>query len=149
MMKNRSVPTDTVLPHVMYLCIPDALIWLSRVFGFVEHYRHGEPGGPISGAQVYAGNACIMLSRSRGRKTPGELGFGTQYLTVFVDDVDAHYARSTSEGARIVEELHETVYGERQYAAEDLECHRWLFSQHTRDLAPEDWGAKVAGKPKA
>jgi uncharacterized glyoxalase superfamily protein PhnB len=139
MMKNRSVPTDTVLPHVMYQCVPDALSWLGRVFGFVEHYRHGEPDGLIHGAQVYAGNACIMLSRARGNKTPGQLGFGTQYLTIFVDDVDAHYARSRAEGARIVEELHDTVYGERQYGVEDLEC---------RDLPPEAWGAKVAGKPK-
>jgi uncharacterized glyoxalase superfamily protein PhnB len=62
-------------------------------------------------------------------------------MTVIVEDVDAHHARSREEGARIVEPLHDTVYGERQYAAEDLEGHRWLFSQHVRDLAPEDWGA--------
>jgi hypothetical protein len=64
MMKNRSVPTDTVLPHVMYQCIPDALAWLGRVFGFVEHYRYGEPGGPVSGAQAYVGKAVIQLSPS-------------------------------------------------------------------------------------
>jgi uncharacterized glyoxalase superfamily protein PhnB len=148
MMKNRSVPTDTVLPHVMYECIPDALTWLGRVFGFVEHYRYGERGGPVNGAQVYAGNACIQVSRARGFKTPIHLGHGTVYLTVFVDDVDAHYARTRAEGARIVEELNETIYGERQYAAEDLEGHRWLFSQHVRDLAPEDWGARsLKGSP--
>lgn len=143
MMTNRSVPTDTVLPHVMYQCIPDALIWLGRVFGFVEHYRYGDPGGPVSGAQVYAGRACIMLSRARGFKVPLQLGYGTAYLTVIVEDVDAHHARAREEGARIVEPLHDTVYGERQYAAEDLEGHRWLFSQHVRDLAPEDWGART------
>jgi uncharacterized glyoxalase superfamily protein PhnB len=148
MMKNRSVPTDTVLPHVMYACIPDALSWLERVFGFVEHYRYGEPRGPISGAQVYAGKACIQLSRARGFKIPAQLGHGTQYLTVFVDDVDAHYEHTREEGARIVEALNETVYGERQYAVEDLEGHRWLFSQHARDLSPEDWGAALAAKAR-
>lgn len=149
MMKNRSVPTDTVLPHVMYQCIPDALLWLERVFGFQEHYRYGEPGGPVSGAQVYCGSAYLMLSRARGFKVPAQLGHGTAYLTVFLDDVDTHYARSRDEGARIVEELHDTVYGERQYAVEDLEGHRWLFSQHVRDLAPEDWGARTAKKSLA
>jgi uncharacterized glyoxalase superfamily protein PhnB len=141
---NRSVPVDTVLPHVMYACVPDALTWLGRVFGFQEHYRYGEPGGIVHGAQVYAGRAYVMISRARGHKTPEQLGHGTQYLTIFVDDVDAHYQRSIEEGARIVEPLNETVYGERQYAVEDLERHRWLFSQHAKDLAPEDWGAKVA-----
>jgi uncharacterized glyoxalase superfamily protein PhnB len=146
-MKNRSLPTDTVLPHVMYACLPDAMTWLGRVFGFVEHYRYGEPGGPVSGAQIYAGNACIQLSRARGFKIPAQLGHGTQYLTVFVDDIDAHYAHTREEGARIVEPLNETIYGERQYAVEDLEGHRWLFSQHVRDLSPEDWGATLATKP--
>ncbi len=148
MMKNRSVPADTVLPHVMYQCIPDALTWLGRVFGFVEHYRYGEPGGPVSGAQVYAGTAVIQLSRARGFKIPAQLGHGTQYLTIFLDGVDAHYAHTKAEGARIVEELNETVYGERQYAVEDLEGHRWLFSQHVLDLSPDEWGATLAGKPK-
>jgi len=32
----------------------------------------------------------------------------------------------------IVEDIHETVYGERQYAIEDLEGHHWIFSQHSR-----------------
>ena len=128
----------------MYQCIPDAPLWLERVFGFQEHYRYGEPDGPVSGAQVFCGNAYLMLSRARGFKVPAQLGHGTAYLTVFLDDVDAHYTHARDEGARIVEELHDTVYGERQYAVEDLEGHRWLFSQHVRDLAPEDWGARTA-----
>jgi len=46
----------------------------------------------------------------------------------------------------IVEEPHETVYGERQYAALDLDGHHWLFSQHARDLSPADWGARIAAR---
>ena len=57
------------------------------------------------------GKACIMLKDSRGRPTPADLGYGTQSLTVFVDDVDAHFARAKSAGAMIVEVLNETVYG--------------------------------------
>jgi uncharacterized glyoxalase superfamily protein PhnB len=38
------------------------------------------------------------------------------------------------------------MYGEKQYGVEDLEGHRWLFSQHVRDVSPEEWGAKVAGR---
>jgi uncharacterized glyoxalase superfamily protein PhnB len=141
-MRNRSVPTDTVLPHVVYRDVAEALAWLAKTFGFSEHYRYGEP---ISGAQVYLGNAYIMLSGPRpGRVSPAEAGSCTQYLTIFVDDVDAHYARTKSAGAKIVEELHETIYGERQYGVEDLDGHLWLFSQHARDLSPDEWGAAMA-----
>jgi uncharacterized glyoxalase superfamily protein PhnB len=43
-----------------------------------------------------------------------------------------------------LEEPHETVYGEFQYAAEDLDGHHWLFSRHARDLSPDAWGATLA-----
>jgi uncharacterized glyoxalase superfamily protein PhnB len=65
-------------------------------------------------------------------------------LTVFVDDVDAHYAHAKAAGATILEEPHETAYGEYQYVAADLDGHHWLFSRHARDVNPEDWGAVVS-----
>ena len=93
---------------------------------------------------MYLGQAYIMLRSARqGCMIPAHLGYGTQNLTVFVEDVDAHYARAKEAGARIVEELRETEYGERQYGAEDLDGHLWLFSRHARDVSPEEWGARV------
>ena len=142
MISNRSVPTDTVLPHIMYRDLQEAIVWLSKAFGFVEHYRYGNP---VSGAQMRAGNAWIMLKQSRREDaTPKELGFGTQSLTIFIEDIQAHFQQAKSAGVRILEDLHETVYGELQYAAEDLDGHHWLFSRHARDLRPEQWGAMVS-----
>lgn len=144
-MKNRSVPVDTVLPHLVYRNVGEAVEWLSRVFGFREHYRYGEPGNE-NGAQIFAGNACIMIGRVRGPEEEGpERRPCAQTLTIFIQDVEDHYAKSKAAGATIVEEPHETVYGEFQYAATDPDGHRWLFARHARDLAPEDWGARVAG----
>ena len=141
---NRSVPADIVLPHIMYRNVAAAVAWLSRAFGFVEHYRYGiGPDGAVSGAQMCLGRAYFMLKASPGA-TPSELGCGTQSLTVFVDDVDAHYRRAQAAGAKIVEEPNQTVYGEYQYAAEDLDGHHWLFSRHARDLSPADWGATLS-----
>jgi uncharacterized glyoxalase superfamily protein PhnB len=142
-MKNRSVPVDTVVPHVAYQNVSEAVAWLTRVFGFREHFRYGEPGNP-SGAQMFAGRACLMVHDAKGHASPAQLGFGTQSLTIFVDDVEAQYERINAGGATIVEEPHETVYGEFQCAALDLDGHLWVFSRHARDLAPEDWGATLA-----
>ncbi|SRR6266567_21863 len=142
MLRNHSVPIDTVLPHIEYKNLSYAIDWLCARFGFVEHYRYGDP---VSGAQVHLGNAWLMLSDAGpGYRNPAELGFGTQMLTVFVEDVEAHYARTRAAGAKIIEELHETVYGELQYGVEDPEGHRWLFSRHARDVHPAEWGAIVA-----
>jgi uncharacterized glyoxalase superfamily protein PhnB len=142
-MKNRTVPVDTVIPHIVYRDLPEAMAWLSRAFGFHERFRYGD--GP-SGAQMHAGRAFIMVRGVRQladktEETPATLGYGTQSLTIFVDDVGGHCTQAKAAGATIVEEPHETVYGEYQYAALDLDGHLWVFSRHAKDLRPEDWGA--------
>jgi uncharacterized glyoxalase superfamily protein PhnB len=96
---------------------------------------------------MYLGKACIMVKKSEpNQPNPAQLGYGTQSLTVFLDDVDAHFARAKAAGAEILEEPHETVYGEYQWASTDIEGHHWLFFRHARDVSPEDWGATVAGR---
>jgi len=146
-MKNRSVPVDTVLPHVLYKDVVAAIDWLSKTFGFVEHYRYGQPNGPVSGAQMHLGDAWIMVNAAKpSSSSPAQLGYGTQSLTIFVNDVDAHYRKVKSTGARIVEQLNQTIYGEHQYGVVDLDGHHWLFSQHAKDLSPDSWGAKIADK---
>lgn len=141
MPSNRSVPVDAVLPHVLYQDLATAITWLRGAFGFVELYRYGDP---LSGAQLRAARAVIMVKQAQGEPSPAQRGYGTQSLTIFVEDVDGHCARARSAGARILEEPHETIYGEYQYAAEDLDGHHWLFSRHAKDLSPEDWGASLA-----
>lgn len=142
MLFNRSVPVDTLLPHVDYKHLPRAIEWLITTFGLVEHYRWGDP---ISGAQMRLGNAWLMVNAAKSpqQKTPIELGYGTQTLTIFIEDVENHYAHTRAAGANIVEELHETVYGEFQYGVRDLEGHLWLFSRHARNVDPAKWGATV------
>ena len=142
-MKNRSVPVDTVLPHIIYRNLPAAIEWLSKAFGFRVHYCYGEP----SGAQLHLGNAYVMVRSARPGDATAKPGTGqTASLTVFVNDVEAHFRQAQLAGAKIVEELHEVMYGEKQYGVEDLEGHRWLFSQHVRDVSPEEWGAKIAAR---
>jgi hypothetical protein len=56
MTENRSVPTNTVLPPIYYQNVVDAIDWLSKAFGFAEHYRYGDPEA-ISGAQMHVDHA--------------------------------------------------------------------------------------------
>jgi uncharacterized glyoxalase superfamily protein PhnB len=140
-MHNRSVPSDTVLPHLVYEDVEVAIEYLTRTFGFTEHYRYGEPP---QGAQLLLGRACIMIRTAReDSASPGGLGKWTQSLTVFVDDVDAHFAKADAAGIVVTEEVHVTEYGERQYGVTDPWGHHWLFSQHARDVDPSSWGAKL------
>lgn len=96
MLNNRSVPADVLLSHVVYQNLLVAIEWLTRVFGFTEHFRYGQP---VSGAQMLFGSACLMVHQSaKGQSSPAQLGYGTQSLTVFVQDVDAQICQSEVTG---------------------------------------------------
>jgi len=147
MIVNRSVRADTILSHVVYDSVEEALAWLAKAFGFRDHYRYGAPG-EAGGAQIYLDRAFLMLRRAReGSSTPARLGASTQSLTIFLDDIEGHYQRAKAAGAKIVEEPHETEYGEFQYAALDFAGHHWLFSRHATDRDPACCGAIVSYPP--
>jgi len=140
-MRNRSVPAETVLPHIVYRDLPGAIAWLTSTFGFIEHYRYGEP---LSGAQVRLGDAWMMLNAAKpGYRNPSELGFGTQSLTIFVPDVEAHFARTKAAGAKDRRGFARNRLRGAAVRAEDLEGHHWLFSRHARNVSPDAWGATI------
>ncbi|QHW32054.1 hypothetical protein GZH47_15380 [Paenibacillus rhizovicinus] len=145
MIDNRSVPANIVLPHIFYKDVAAALAWLQETFGFAEQFRFALPDGTLHGALLYRGEAWVML-KSPGIKatSPSSLGGGSQQLMIFVEDLEAHYRHTLAAGAVIIEELFDTEYGERQYAAADLEGHIWIFAKHVRDVHPEAWGATLA-----
>ncbi len=144
MKSNRSVPPATVIPVLVYPDVRAAVEWLGRAFGFSERVQIGEDHR----AQLAVGEGdagAVILGDVRGERRPPRSGEETHGVMVRVADLDAHCARARAEGAQIVSEPQEHVYGERQYTAEDLAGHRWTFSQSVRDVAPEEWGGISVG----
>ena len=104
-MKNRSVPVSTVLPHLVYRDVAEACDWLTRVFGFKEHFRYraaGERDSDVSGRR----SDHDLPAPVQRTQSPAVGGCDTRTLTIVVPNVDAHYAKSREEGATIWEELH-------------------------------------------
>jgi uncharacterized glyoxalase superfamily protein PhnB len=129
MLVNRSMPQSAVIPELPYPDIGAAIDWLAAAFGFTLRLRIGDHR-----AQLNAGDGTVVLTeRSAGDEN-------VSAVLVRVDDIDAHHARSSQHGARIVRPPADHPYGERQYAAIDPAGHRWTFSQSIFDIAPEDWG---------
>lgn len=42
MRQNRSIPSATVIPVLIYPDVREAVVWLSAAFGFVERLQIGE-----------------------------------------------------------------------------------------------------------
>jgi uncharacterized glyoxalase superfamily protein PhnB len=58
----------------------------------------------------------------------------SQRLYIFVDDVDAHYARAKAAGATIHRDIDDQFWGDRCYECIDPEGHRWKFATHIFDV---------------
>jgi uncharacterized glyoxalase superfamily protein PhnB len=141
-MINRSAPTATVVPILIYEDVARAIEWLCGAFGFEERLRAGGPDGTVSHAQLSVGEGALMLGRQGERYRPPRRGEVNQYVVVHVDDVDRHHAHAKQFGAEILQPPADKPFGERQYTARDPAGHQWTFSQHVKDVAPEEWGAR-------
>jgi uncharacterized glyoxalase superfamily protein PhnB len=138
---NRSIPTATVVPVLIYPDVRAAVDWLAAAFGFVERVRIGEDHR----AQLAFGDGAVIVGDTHGERRPPDPGTVTHSVLVRVDDVRAHCERARAAGARIVMEPTDFEYGERQYQAEDLAGHQWTFSETLADVAPEEWGGVSVG----
>ena len=143
MQTNRSAPTSTIVPILIYDDVDSAIEWLCRAFGFTERLR-AERNGVITHAQLSVAEGAIMLGHQGGPFHSPREDDVSQYVHVTVEDVDRHFDRAKECGARIVQAPTDMAFGERQYTAQDPAGHWWTFSQHIKDVDPAQWGAKVA-----
>lgn len=134
--RNRSIPSATVIPVLIYPDVREAVLWLERVFGFAERVQIGENHR----SQLRFGDGAVIVGDVRNDRRPPRAGEATHSVMVRVEDAQAHCERARANGARILMEPTDFEYGERQYSAEDLAGHRWTFSQTLADVAPEEWG---------
>ncbi|MGH8430217.1 MAG: VOC family protein [Solimonas sp.] len=133
-----------MVPILVYEDVGEAIDWLCGAFGFTERLRFAGRDGTIFHAQLAIAEGAVMLGRQGGEFRAPRDGEVTQYVHVAVEDVDRHFEQAKAFGARIVESPTDKPFGERQYTVYDPAGHRWTFSQHVADLAPEDWGATTA-----
>ena len=136
MKPNRSIPTSTVVPVLIYPDVREAVAWLTAAFGFAERVQIGEDHR----SQLSVGDGAVIIGDVRHDRRPPRPGESTHSVMVRVDDANGHCERAREHGARILMEPTDFEYGERQYAAEDPSGHQWTFSETLEDVAPEAWG---------
>lgn len=139
MLTNRSIPSATVIPVLVYPDVRAAVAWLTTAFGFVERVRIGEDHR----SQMQVGeHGAVIVADVHGDQQPPQGNAVTHVIKVRVDDVDARFEQARSQGAPVLQEPIDREYGERECTLEDLAGHRWQFTQTMRDVAPEEWGGQ-------
>jgi len=122
----------TIVPQLPYEDIRAALAFLERAFGFHEipSSRMEGADGVLHHALVEFGDGVIGIGTqgAHGAISPKSAGIESQYISVYVDDIEAHYQRALAAGAQIARALRE----HHAYEALDVEGHRWRFLQRMR-----------------
>lgn len=131
MQKNRSMPTDVLIPTLGYPDVTEAVAWLTTAFGFTKRWQVADHRAQISAG----GTDAIAISKGGGVRPEDD------HVMVRVTDVDAHSERARAHGGEIVMEPEDNDFGERQYTVRDFAGRLWCFSETIADVAPSSWGA--------
>ena len=120
----------TVYPALKYKDGHAAVDWLGRAFGFGKMTAYPAPDGSLAHAELRVATGVIMLGTIAAPDPANPWADARAGVYVYVEDVDAHYARATAAGAEIVRPLADTDYGSREYSARDPEGHLWSFGTY-------------------
>jgi uncharacterized glyoxalase superfamily protein PhnB len=150
-MDDQPVTYLAASPYLYYEDATSALDWLARAFGFEELARYVDPDGFVMEAEMRAGDTVVQLCGYSGYWSEQEAsGPAGQENILYVDDVDAHFARATAAGV-VADPPEDKPYGVRAYAVTDPGGHRWDFWQRLTDRVglPEGWQEIRPGQPAA
>jgi uncharacterized glyoxalase superfamily protein PhnB len=136
-------PHPGTVPMLAYEDGLAAMDWLARAFGFRETLRMLTKDGRLSQGEMEAGDGGVIMlanptpdyqSPKHHRETCeaaaawSKVPYIVDGVLVYVDGVDAHFERARAAGATILSGVETTQFGKR-YRAEDLEGHRWMFTE--------------------
>src|SRR5262245_61172834 len=104
MPKVKPIPDDypRVIPYLSVDGAADAIDFYTHVLGAMETMRIPAPDAKIGHAELEIGDAVVMLADAfpeMGAQTPKGLGGTPVTVMVYVEDVDAAFARALERGA--------------------------------------------------
>ena len=114
----------TVSPYLFADRAERLVAFLVDGLGGKETVRTAAADGTIANSQVAIGTSTVMVSEAGGRFPPSRASF---YL--YVEDADAAMARALAAGGKLVMEVDDMPYGDRQGGVEDVCGNIWWISQ--------------------
>lgn len=150
-MANKVKPTPdgyhSITPYLIIKGAATAIDYYKEIFGAQELLRIPQPDGRVGHAELKIGDSVIMLAdefpemNTVGPKTLGNSPVG---LMVYVDDVDAVFAKAVAKGATIHKDLADQFYGDRNGTIIDPFGHKWTIATHNEDVSPEEMQRRMS-----
>jgi PhnB protein len=111
--------------------------------------RFAGPDGRIAHAEVKIGDSHVMLADElpdQGFVGPQTLGGAGVSLMLYVNDVDATFAKALAAGATVRRPVADQFYGDRMGTLVDPYGHVWSIGTHREDVSVEEMQRRMASQ---
>ncbi len=128
-----------VSPYLVVAEAKAALAWYVEALGGTETMRIPGPDGGVSHAEIRFADSVVMVGEMPGgpaaQPTPPVPSVS---IVMYVEDVDAAFARAVAAGATAEAPVEDKPYGDRMGGFLDPFGHRWYLASHVEDVTPEE-----------
>lgn len=131
----------TLTPYLIVADGAAAIAFYQKAFAARERMRLVRPDGKLGHAELEIGDSLIMLAdefAAHGALSPQTVGGTPVSLHLYLDDVDAVFARALAAGGTERRAVADQFYGDRLGTIEDPFGHIWHLSTHIEDVAPDE-----------
>lgn len=136
----------SVTPYLLVDDAAQAIEFYAQAFGANELFRL-PMGDKVGHAEIMIGDSHVMLSDEwpeMNLRGPKARGGATASLMVYVDDVDAMFARAIEAGGTVEKAPENQFWGDRMGTLVDPYGHRWMLATHVEDVSPEEMERRMA-----
>lgn len=131
---------NTVSPYLVVEGADQLVAFLQQTFGAEVLRKMTRPDGKIGHAEIRVGDSIVMLA---------DAAPAAPMLHVYVDDVDAAYARALAAGATSLRAPEDQFYGDRSAGVVDAFGNQWWLATHTEDVSDEEMARRAAAVNEA
>lgn len=128
------------IPYLFVKGAAKAIDFYKAAFGAEEVMRLDMPGGMIGHAEIKIGGDIVMLAdehEGMGALGPETRGGTTVGFCVYVEDVDAAFAKAIEAGGKEQRPVQDQFYGDRSGTFIDPFGHQWTLATHVEDVTPQ------------
>jgi PhnB protein len=137
----------TVTPHLTVRGAARAIEFYTRAFGAEEVARMPGPDGRRMHAALRIGDSVVFLNDEfpefGGSPSPAGLGGTPVTIHLYVDDVDALFARAVAAVAAVRMPLEDAFWGDRYGKVADPFGHEWSLASRKEVLTPQEMARRA------
>ncbi len=127
----------------------EAIEFYKNAFGAKETGRLTMPDGSIGHAELEIGDSKIMIAEENeqwGNRSPQTIGGTPVSLCLYVEDVDAVFAKALQAGAKVTGKMvvKDQFYGDRTGGITDPFGHQWSIMTHIEDVSFEEMQKRMS-----